>query len=99
MILFLSIFYDVGTTFKILFELRPYKIFYSHMYRQNRTIKQLNFHILPMYIYLLLMQRPNGFNQEKTTNHSPTLIQRTIQLKSHCIIASTSAEVIGALQH
>ena len=80
-------------------ELTHSTIFYSKMYKRNRTIKQLNFHILPMYIYLLLMQIPNVFNQAKKTNHSPELIQITRQLKSHCIIASTSAEVIGALQH
>ena len=50
-VLFLSTVYDVRTKFHKIIELAHSTNLYSEMNNRNRTKKQLNYEIIPMYIY------------------------------------------------
>ena len=58
----MSTFYDLCTIFHKIIEFPNYTIFYSQMNEQNRTIKQLNYETLPMYIYIYIYIFPIYFD-------------------------------------
>ena len=55
MVIFLIKFYDARKMFHKIVEVTHSRIFCSQMYKQNLTIKQLNYDILPIYIYTIFI--------------------------------------------
>ena len=54
--LFIITFYDVHTMFHKIFAFTHFTIFFSQTNKQNITIKQLNYELMSMYIYILFSQ-------------------------------------------